>query len=156
MKNNNMSLNHELILPMMWLAGCKCHSNICDDVFIIFICCGVLFAQAIPHTLWYYILSIILILLISEKIFILLLILILCSVAALYLMAVSVLAGFWGQYFIRKLVAILKRASLIVFLLSGVIFASALTMGNYGKSLSQEYTFHFRTFIDLRVITCKV
>lgn len=153
MKNNNKSLKHELILPMMWLAGCKCHSNICDDVFIIFICCGVLFAQAIPHTLWYYILSIILILLISEKIFILLLI---CSVAALYLMAVSVLAGFWGQYFIRKLVAILKRASLIVFLLSGVIFASALTMGNYCKSLSQEYTFHFRTFIYLRVITCKV
>ncbi|KAK3226683.1 hypothetical protein Dsin_006545 [Dipteronia sinensis] len=48
---------------------------------------------------------------------------------ALYLMAVSILAGFWGQYFIRKLVAILKRGSIIVFVLSGVIFASALTMG---------------------------
>ncbi|CAI9097857.1 OLC1v1034370C1 [Oldenlandia corymbosa var. corymbosa] len=48
---------------------------------------------------------------------------------ALYMMGVSVLAGFWGQFFIRKLVAILKRASIIVFILSGVIFASALTMG---------------------------
>lgn len=45
-------------------------------------------------------------------------------------MAVSILAGFWGQYFIRKLVAFLKRASIIVFVLSGVIFASALVMGN--------------------------
>ncbi|KAG5570334.1 hypothetical protein H5410_060100 [Solanum commersonii] len=38
---------------------------------------------------------------------------------ALYLMSVS----------IRKLIAILERASIIVFILSGVIFASALTMG---------------------------
>lgn len=51
---------------------------------------------------------------------------------ALYLMAVSVLAGFWGQYFVRKLITFLRRASLIVFLLSGVIFASALTMGVIG------------------------
>ncbi|KAK4343096.1 hypothetical protein RND71_038912 [Anisodus tanguticus] len=33
---------------------------------------------------------------------------------ALYLMSVSILAGFWGQCFIRKLIAILKRASIIV------------------------------------------
>ncbi|OAY42817.1 sulfite exporter TauE/SafE family protein 4 [Manihot esculenta] len=51
---------------------------------------------------------------------------------ALYLMAVSVLAGFWGQFFVRKLITILGRASLIVFILSGVIFASALTMGVVG------------------------
>ncbi|KAA8518647.1 hypothetical protein F0562_016121 [Nyssa sinensis] len=50
---------------------------------------------------------------------------------ALYLIAVSVLAGFWGQFLVRKLVAFLKRASVIVFILSIVIFASALTMGNY-------------------------
>lgn len=49
--------------------------------------------------------------------------------AALYLIFVSILAGFWGQFFIRKLIAVLKRASLIVFILSAVIFASALTMG---------------------------
>ncbi|KAJ1418886.1 Transmembrane protein [Sesbania bispinosa] len=48
---------------------------------------------------------------------------------ALYLFTVSVLAGFWGQFFVRKLMKFLGRASIIVFILSGVIFASAVTMG---------------------------
>lgn len=56
--------------------------------------------------------------------------------AAAYLMAVSIMAGFWGQFFIRKLIAFLRRASIIVFILSGVIFASALTMGNYDTNSS--------------------
>ncbi|KAJ4705052.1 Sulfite exporter TauE/SafE family protein [Melia azedarach] len=68
---------------------------------------------------------------------------------ALYLMTVSVLAGFWGQYFIRKLVAILKRASLIVFVLSGVIFASALVMGVIGidKSITMIRNHEFMGFL---------
>ncbi|EMS56955.1 hypothetical protein TRIUR3_23950 [Triticum urartu] len=48
---------------------------------------------------------------------------------ALYLIFISILAGFWGQCLVRKIVHVLKRASLIVFILSSVIFASALTMG---------------------------
>ncbi|KAL1549365.1 sulfite exporter TauE/SafE family protein 4 [Salvia divinorum] len=69
---------------------------------------------------------------------------------ALYLMAVSILAGFWGQYFIRKMIAILKRASLIVFVLSGVIFASALTMGVIGidKSVRMINNHEFMGFLD--------
>ncbi|XP_009803774.1 sulfite exporter TauE/SafE family protein 4 [Nicotiana tabacum] len=69
---------------------------------------------------------------------------------ALYLMSVSILAGFWGQCFIRKLIAILKRASLIVFILSGVIFASALTMGVIGieKSISMIQNHEFMGFLD--------
>ncbi|GFZ10780.1 sulfite exporter TauE/SafE family protein [Actinidia rufa] len=55
---------------------------------------------------------------------------------ALYLIAVSILAGFWGQFFIRKLITFLRRASLIVFILSAVIFASALTMGVIGVETS--------------------
>ncbi|ONK76115.1 uncharacterized protein A4U43_C03F24060 [Asparagus officinalis] len=51
---------------------------------------------------------------------------------AVYLIFVSVLAGFWGQFFVRKLVKVLKRASIIVFILSAVIFASAITMGVVG------------------------
>ncbi|KAG5113041.1 hypothetical protein AAZX31_13G131900 [Glycine max] len=51
---------------------------------------------------------------------------------ALYLTSVSVLAGFWGQFFVRRLITCLGRASIIVFILSGVIFASALTMGVVG------------------------
>ncbi|KAK4799726.1 hypothetical protein SAY86_025091 [Trapa natans] len=48
---------------------------------------------------------------------------------ALYLTAVSILAGFWGQFIVRRLLKILGRASPIIFILSGVIFTSALTMG---------------------------
>ncbi|CAB4317668.1 unnamed protein product [Prunus armeniaca] len=55
---------------------------------------------------------------------------------ALYLTSVSVLAGFWGQCLVRKVVTILKRASIIVFILSGVIFASAITMGVIGIETS--------------------
>ncbi|KAJ0967726.1 hypothetical protein J5N97_024643 [Dioscorea zingiberensis] len=55
---------------------------------------------------------------------------------ALYLITVSVMAGFWGQFFVRKLVKWLKRASIIVFILSAVIFASALTMGVVGGETS--------------------
>ncbi|KAL3642646.1 hypothetical protein CASFOL_013461 [Castilleja foliolosa] len=69
---------------------------------------------------------------------------------ALYLMAVSILAGFWGQFFIRKLITILKRASLIVFVLAGVIFASALTMGVIGieKSIRMINNHEFMGFLD--------
>lgn len=57
---------------------------------------------------------------------------------ALYLLTVSLLAGFWGQFFVRKLITILRRASIIVYILSGVIFASALTMGVVGIQRSIE------------------
>ncbi|GMI84760.1 hypothetical protein like AT2G36630 [Hibiscus trionum] len=69
---------------------------------------------------------------------------------ALYLMGVSILAGFWGQYFVRRLIAILRRASLIVFILSGVIFASALTMGVIGveRSIRMIHNHEFMGFLD--------
>ncbi|XP_015088169.1 sulfite exporter TauE/SafE family protein 4 [Solanum pennellii] len=69
---------------------------------------------------------------------------------ALYLMSVSILAGFWGQCFIRKLITILKRASIIVFILSGVIFASALTMGVIGieKTIRMIHNHEFMGFLD--------
>ncbi|KAF7818712.1 sulfite exporter TauE/SafE family protein 4-like [Senna tora] len=68
---------------------------------------------------------------------------------ALYLTAVSVLAGFWGQFIIRKMITILKRASLIVFILSGVIFASAITMGVIGteKSIQMIQNHEFMGFL---------
>ncbi|KAF7148041.1 hypothetical protein RHSIM_Rhsim03G0084700 [Rhododendron simsii] len=68
---------------------------------------------------------------------------------ALYLIAVSILAGFWGQFFIRKLVAFVRRASIIVFILSGVIFASALTMGVIGieKTIIMVHNHEFIGFL---------
>ncbi|XP_074587398.1 sulfite exporter TauE/SafE family protein 4-like isoform X2 [Curcuma longa] len=69
---------------------------------------------------------------------------------ALYLIAVSVLAGFWGQFFVRRLVKMLKRASIIVFILSSVIFASALTMGVVGtdKSISMMKHHEYMGFLS--------
>ncbi|KAG8062425.1 hypothetical protein GUJ93_ZPchr0003g18012 [Zizania palustris] len=69
---------------------------------------------------------------------------------ALYLIGISILAGFWGQCFVRKLVHVLKRASLIVFILSSVIFASALTMGVVGtlKSISMINNHEYMGFLD--------
>lgn len=71
------------------------------------------------------------------------------SFAAMYLMSVSILAGFWGQFFIRKLVTILRRASIIVFVLSGVICASALTMGVIGieNSIKMIHNHEFMGFL---------
>lgn len=68
---------------------------------------------------------------------------------ALFLIAVSVAAGFWGQFFVRKLVLVLKRASVIVFILSAVIFASALTMGVVGieKSLYMIHNHEYMGFL---------
>ncbi|KAI3473950.1 hypothetical protein Pfo_028524 [Paulownia fortunei] len=64
---------------------------------------------------------------------------------ALYLMAVSILAGFWGQCLIRKLITILRRASLIVFILSGVIFASVIGIE---KSIKMINNHEFMGFLD--------
>ncbi|KAK2401117.1 sulfite exporter TauE/SafE family protein [Trifolium repens] len=68
---------------------------------------------------------------------------------ALYLMIVSILAGFWGQYFVRRLVIFIGRASLIIFILSAVIFASALTMGIVGteKSIQMMHNHEFMGFL---------
>ncbi|GAB2272250.1 hypothetical protein Dimus_007070 [Dionaea muscipula] len=69
---------------------------------------------------------------------------------ALYLMAVSILAGFWGQFFVRKLVSFLRRASIIIFILSSVIFASAVTMGVVGieKSIQMIHDHEFMGILD--------
>ncbi|KAI3989647.1 hypothetical protein MKX01_036256 [Papaver californicum] len=68
---------------------------------------------------------------------------------ALFLIAVSIAAGFWGQFFVRKLVLVLKRASIIVFILSAVIFASALIMGVAGieKSLNMIHNHEYMGFL---------
>ncbi|XP_068340169.1 sulfite exporter TauE/SafE family protein 4-like [Pyrus communis] len=69
---------------------------------------------------------------------------------AIYLTSVSILAGFWGQFLVRRVVTILKRASIIVFILSSVIFASAITMGVIGIKMSiQMISNHeFMGFLD--------
>lgn len=48
---------------------------------------------------------------------------------ALYFVAVSTIAAIVGQVLVRKLVALLGRASLIIFILSATIFVSAISLG---------------------------
>ncbi|KAL5783256.1 hypothetical protein ACOSP7_008285 [Xanthoceras sorbifolium] len=53
---------------------------------------------------------------------------------ALYFVAVATVAAFIGQHIVRKLIIILGRASLIVFILAFTIFISAITLGGVGIS----------------------
>ncbi|KAH1219414.1 Sulfite exporter TauE/SafE family protein 3 [Glycine max] len=58
----------------------------------------------------------------------------------LYFVAVSTFAAFVGQVLVRKLVAILGRASLIIFILSGTIFVSGVGISNMiQKIANKEY-----------------
>lgn len=53
-----------------------------------------------------------------------------CCLAALYFVAVATFAAFTGQHIVRRMIAILGRASLIIFILAGTIFISAISLGN--------------------------
>ncbi|XP_062157001.1 sulfite exporter TauE/SafE family protein 3-like isoform X2 [Alnus glutinosa] len=51
---------------------------------------------------------------------------------ALYFVAVSAIAALVGQHVVRKVIAILGRASLIIFILASTIFVSAISLGGVG------------------------
>ncbi|XP_074287010.1 sulfite exporter TauE/SafE family protein 3-like [Silene latifolia] len=53
---------------------------------------------------------------------------------ALYFMAVATVAAFVGQHVVRKLIIIMGRASLIIFILAFTIFVSAVSLGGVGIS----------------------
>ncbi|KAK9699867.1 hypothetical protein RND81_08G200500 [Saponaria officinalis] len=53
---------------------------------------------------------------------------------ALYFIAVATVAAFVGQHVVRKLIIILGRASLIIFILAFMIFVSAVSLGGVGIS----------------------
>ncbi|XP_061342363.1 sulfite exporter TauE/SafE family protein 3-like [Gastrolobium bilobum] len=64
---------------------------------------------------------------------------------AAYLVLVSTIAAFVGQHVVRKIIAILGRASIIIFILALTIFISAISLGGVGienmieKMENQEY-----------------
>ncbi|GMP94807.1 hypothetical protein CsSME_00044110 [Camellia sinensis var. sinensis] len=64
---------------------------------------------------------------------------------ALYFMAVATIAALIGQHVVRRLIIILGRASLIIFILAFTIFVSAISLGGIGivnmigKIQRQEY-----------------
>ncbi|CAN4120220.1 unnamed protein product [Withania somnifera] len=53
---------------------------------------------------------------------------------ALYFIAVSTVAAFVGQHVVRRLILVLGRASLIIFILAFTIFVSAILLGGVGIS----------------------
>lgn len=53
---------------------------------------------------------------------------------ALYFLLVATIAAFVGQHVVRKLIMILGRASLIIFILAFTIFVSAISLGGVGIS----------------------
>ncbi|MED6186289.1 hypothetical protein PIB30_065359 [Stylosanthes scabra] len=50
----------------------------------------------------------------------------------LYFVAVSTVAALVGQYVVRKLISLLGRASIIIFILAGTVFVSAISLGSVG------------------------
>ncbi|XP_020097854.1 uncharacterized protein LOC109716716 [Ananas comosus] len=62
---------------------------------------------------------------------------------ALFFVAVATVAAFIGQHAVRKLINILGRASLIIFILSFTIFVSAISLGGVGISnMIQKISHH--------------
>ncbi|KAJ8471120.1 hypothetical protein OPV22_025463 [Ensete ventricosum] len=53
---------------------------------------------------------------------------------ALYFVSVALVAAFVGQHFVKRLIEILGRASLIIFILASTIFISAISLGGVGIS----------------------
>jgi hypothetical protein len=51
---------------------------------------------------------------------------------ALYLSLVATIAALVGQHIVRKLIILFGRASLIIFILAGTIFISAISLGKHG------------------------
>lgn len=53
---------------------------------------------------------------------------------ALYFIAVATVAAFIGQHVVRRLIVVLGRASIIIFILASTIFVSAISLGGVGIS----------------------
>ncbi|URE14746.1 PP-loop family [Musa troglodytarum] len=53
---------------------------------------------------------------------------------ALYFVSVALVAAFVGQHLVKRLIEILGRASLIIFILASTIFISAISLGGVGIS----------------------
>ncbi|KAI3454061.1 hypothetical protein Pfo_010724 [Paulownia fortunei] len=53
---------------------------------------------------------------------------------ALYFAAIATVAAFIGQHFVRKLIIVTGRASIIIFILASTIFLSAISLGGVGIS----------------------
>lgn len=53
------------------------------------------------------------------------------NLAAIYFVAVATIAALVGQHVVRKIISIVGRASVIVFVLAFTIFLSAISLGKF-------------------------
>lgn len=58
---------------------------------------------------------------------------------ALYLVFVATIAAFIGQHVVRKLIIVMGRASIIIFILAFTIFVSAISLGELAPLTVYEY-----------------
>lgn len=75
---------------------------------------------------------------------------------AAYFVLVATIAAFTGQHVVRKIIALLGRASIIIFILAMTIFVSAISLGIWLSSfplfhyISRYYSFLFFFIFTLR------
>lgn len=116
-------------------AGLKRHSHFCHDIFLIHVRCRILSPETFSSSLWYGLFQMLNSITTNTSWEI-------CSLklknanlwlffAALYFVAVATIAAFTGQHVVRRIIAILGRASLIIFILAFTIFVSAISLGMY-------------------------
>lgn len=67
------------------------------------------------------------------------------AAAAAYFVLVATIAAFTGQHVVRKVIAVVGRASIVIFILALTILVSAISLGGVGianmveKMENQEY-----------------
>lgn len=124
----------------IFCAGLKCHCHLCNDLLIIYVCCGILPSESFSCSLWY-----VSTLQHPDNLYKIVFSYFFDShvtswsfatfMAALYFAAVATIAAFIGQHVVRKLIILFGRASLIIFILAFTIFVSAISLGEHYCSL---------------------
>jgi len=130
-------------------AGVKCHSHLCHDLFLIYVSHRILPVETFSSSLW----------LVPETFqikcekwhvwcnywIVVNLCFVKCCTAG-YFTLVAVIAAFVGQHIVRKLIIVLGRASLIIFILASTIFASAVSLGKPFSWILWKFTISARAY----------
>ncbi|KAK7318890.1 hypothetical protein RJT34_03597 [Clitoria ternatea] len=74
---------------------------------------------------------------------------------ALYLVAVATAAALVGQHLVRKVIAVLGRTSLIIFILALTVFVSGISLGGVGiaKLIEKKANTNFENLCTYRIMT---
>lgn len=75
---------------------------------------------------------------------------------AAYFVLVATIAAFTGQHVVRKIIALLGRASIIIFILALTIFVSAISLGIWLSSFpSCHYIARYSSFLFFFIFTLR-